>query len=265
MTHNAYASPPPSSPDTGRGLLAVRGVSKDYTSLHGETVHALDDVNLTVDEGEIIAIIGPSGCGKSTLLRMLAGLDDDYDGEIVWERPPRPGRDIGFVFQEPALLPWRTVERNVRLGIEVQKERLDRADERVATLLELVGLSGFAKSFPKELSGGMRQRVAIVRALAYDPRILLMDEPFGALDAITRDRLHDDILRIWEETRKTIVFVTHSVEEAAYLADRVVVMSPRPGRLQAVHDVPLDRNRSAATRELPEFARFVGMLRGELR
>ncbi|WP_418153233.1 ABC transporter ATP-binding protein [Actinoalloteichus caeruleus] len=266
MTHHTHedTAPPPAAATDHRRLLEIRGVSKEYVSVKGASVRALDDVNLDIGDGEIIAIIGPSGCGKSTLLRMVAGLDTDYEGTIEWTRAPRPGRDIGFVFQEPALLPWRTVARNVSLGIEVQKDRSDLPTDRVDQLLELVGLRDFAKSYPKELSGGMRQRVAIVRALAYDPRILLMDEPFGALDAITRDKLHDDILRIWAATRKTIVFVTHSVEEAAYLADRVVVMSPRPGRLRSVHQVPLDRNRDAATRQLPVFAEFAGMLRGEL-
>ncbi|QUF03745.1 ABC transporter ATP-binding protein [Actinosynnema pretiosum subsp. pretiosum] len=257
------AQPGVPAPAPPRPLLSIRGVDKRYRTAKGATVQALEGIDLDIAEGEIVAVIGPSGCGKSTLLRMVAGLDDDYTGAVEWRRPPRPGKDIGFVFQEPALLPWRSVAGNVGLGLEGRKD-LEGAEQRVAELLDLVGLGDFAKSYPKELSGGMRQRTAIVRALAYDPQILLMDEPFGALDAITRDRLHDDILRIWERTRKTIVFVTHSVEEAAYLADRVVVMSARPGRIRAVHRVPLHRHRTPATRELPEFGRFAGMLRGEL-
>lgn len=185
-------------------------------------------------------------------------------GEITWATPPKPGRDIGFVFQEHALLPWRTVQRNVALGLEGKGADKASVTARVAELLAMVGLQDFANSYPSELSGGMRQRVAIVRALAYNPQILLMDEPFGALDAITRDRLQDDLLRIWEQTKKTIVLVTHSVEEAAYLADRVVVMSARPGRIRAIHDVPLPRERDQSTRELPEFAHFSNMLRGQL-
>ncbi|KRV49346.1 sulfonate ABC transporter ATP-binding protein [Wenjunlia vitaminophila] len=245
-------------------LVSARGVSKTYTAANRQPVLALSDVDLDVAQGEIVALIGPSGCGKSTLLRMIAGLDNDYDGELSWTRAPRPGKDIGFVFQEPALLPWRTVERNVSMGLEAQRDRSAEGKARVRNLLELVGLTEFARSFPKELSGGMRQRAAIARALAYDPQILLMDEPFGALDAITRDRLHDDLLRIWEQTHKTIVLVTHSVEEATYLADRVAVMSARPGRIKAVHQVPLDRDRTPEARRLPQFAEFSGMLRQEL-
>ncbi|MFI6481440.1 ABC transporter ATP-binding protein [Nonomuraea sp. NPDC050663] len=247
-----------------RELLSVREVGKTYTGAKGQQVTALADVDLDVAEGEVVALIGPSGCGKSTLLRMIAGLDGDFDGELMWTKPPRPGKDIGFVFQEPALLPWRSVERNVSLGLEALRDNSPEARRRVSDLLDLVGLADFAQSFPKELSGGMRQRAAIARALAYDPRILLMDEPFGALDAITRDRLHDDLLRIWEATRKTIILVTHSVEEATYLADRVAVMSARPGRIKAVHRVPLDRDRDPSTRRLPQFAEFAGMLRQEL-
>ncbi|MER8002289.1 ABC transporter ATP-binding protein [Streptomyces sp. NPDC095613] len=245
-------------------FLSVRGISKTYTAANGSKVVALDDVDLDVAEGEIVALIGPSGCGKSTLLRMVAGLDTDFGGELAWTAEPRPGKDIGFVFQEPALLPWRTVRRNVSLGLEAQGDKSPKGRERVGELLDLVGLTDFAGSFPKELSGGMRQRAAIARALAYDPRILLMDEPFGALDAITRDRLHDDLLRIWATTRKTIILVTHSVEEATYLADKVAVMTARPGRIKAVHEVPLDRDRTPRTRQLPRFAEFAGMLRQEL-
>lgn len=246
-------------------LLSVTEVTKVYNSARRQTVTALDDVSLEIGDGEVIALIGPSGCGKSTLLRLIAGLDTEFSGDIAWSTPPRPGKDIGFVFQEHALLPWRTVQRNVSLGLEGHG-KLDKAatTQRVMDLLTMVGLQDFADSYPSELSGGMRQRVAIVRALAYEPRILLMDEPFGALDAITRDRLQDDLLRIWEQTKKTIVLVTHSVEEAAYLADRVVVMSPRPGRIRAIHDVPLPRERDQSTRELPEFSHFANMLRGQL-
>lgn len=245
-------------------FLSARGIRKTYTAANKSSVVALEDVDLEVEEGQIVGLIGPSGCGKSTLLRMIAGLDTDFTGSLDWSTKPRPGKDIGFVFQEPALLPWRTVERNVALGLEAQRDKSRKARERVRELLDLVGLADFAGSFPKELSGGMRQRAAIARALAYDPRILLMDEPFGALDAITRDRLHDDLLRIWERTHKTIILVTHSVEEATYLADKVAVMSPRPGRIKAVHEVPLDRDRTPRTRQLPQFAEFAGMLRQEL-
>ncbi|MDQ1205275.1 ABC transporter ATP-binding protein [Microbacterium sp. SORGH_AS_0862] len=245
-------------------LLDIDHVTKTYRRRGNPDVMALSDVSLSIGDQEIVALIGPSGCGKSTLLRMIAGLDDDYVGSLKWSVPPRPGKDIGFVFQEATLLPWRSVSRNVALGLESQ--RMDKAarSARVEELLEMVGLRDFAQSYPSQLSGGMKQRVGILRALAYDPRVLLMDEPFGALDAITRDKLQDDLLAIWERTHKTIVLVTHSVEEAAYLADRVVVMSPRPGRIKSIHDVPFSRERSSETRQLPEFAHFTGMLREEL-
>jgi NitT/TauT family transport system ATP-binding protein len=246
-------------------FLSVSDVTKVYRAAQGQTVTALDNVSLDIDDGQIIALIGPSGCGKSTLLRMIAGLDNDYDGMLAWASPPRPGHDIGFVFQEPALLPWRTVQRNVGLGLEGKNSSNDQINERVTELLHMVGLQDFSNSYPSELSGGMRQRVAIVRALAYNPQILLMDEPFGALDAITRDKLQDDLLNIWEHTHKTIVLVTHSVEEAAYLADRVVVLSARPGRIRAIHQVPFSRElRKESLRKVPEFAEFTGMLREQL-
>lgn len=264
MTEVTMDAASPSKPLPTQPFLGIAEVSKTYVGARRQQVKALDGINLDVQEGEIVALIGPSGCGKSTLLRIVAGLDRDYVGAINWQRPPRRGRDIGFVFQDPALLPWRNVARNVSLGLEVQRAERKVIDTKVAELLELVGLSEFAKAFPRELSGGMRQRAAIARALAYDPTILLMDEPLGALDAITRDKLQDDILRIWETTRKTIVFVTHGVEEATYLADRVVVMTPRPGRIRGIHTVPLPRKRDASARMLPAFAEFVGHLREEL-
>ena len=242
----------------------MRDFGKIYRAADGKEVKALEGVDLTIEDGEIVALIGPSGCGKSTLLRAVAGLDNDYSGELDWVVPPQRGRDIGFVFQEPALLPWRTVERNVTLGLEGKGIKKEEIADRVTSLLAMVALGDFRKSYPAELSGGMKQRVGIMRALAYDPRVLLMDEPFGALDAITRDKLQDNLLDIWEQTRKTILLVTHSVEEAAYLADRVVVFSPRPGRIKAIHKVPLPRDRDTSIRNIPEFAAFTGMLRGEL-
>jgi NitT/TauT family transport system ATP-binding protein len=245
-------------------LLSVIGVSKVYLDTRGRRVPALEDANFEINAGEIIAIIGPSGCGKSTLLRILAGLDQNYSGKVSWETPPKSGKDIGFVFQTPSLLPWRNVFRNVAIGLENKSHTKNSIKERVDHLLNLVNLTEFKDSFPNELSGGMQQRVAIARALAYEPKVLLMDEPFGALDAITRDKLQDELLSIWEKTAKTIVLVTHSVEEATYLADKVIVMSNRPGKIKSIHKVPLLRNRSAHTRELPEFAKFTGLLRSEL-
>ncbi len=245
-------------------LLSVNNVSKVYHDARGRNVVALEEANFQINEGEILAIIGPSGCGKSTLLRILAGLDQNYSGEVNWVIPPESGKDIGFVFQTPSLLPWRSVKRNVGVGLEKRSYSKSYIQQRVDELLSLMRLSDFGDSYPRELSGGMQQRVAIARALAYEPKILLMDEPFGALDAITRDRLHDELLRIWEKTSKTIVLVTHSVEEATYLSDRVVVMSDRPGKIKSIHKVPLSRVRTAQTRELPEFAKFAGLLRSEL-
>lgn len=248
----------------GETLISLRGVGKEYRRSGMEPVVALKGVDLDIARGEIIALVGASGCGKSTLLRIVAGLDKDYTGSLTWTQEPKPGRDIGFVFQEPVLLPWRTVRKNAQFGLEVQRTEKAEMNSRVDYLLELVGLEGFEKSYPKELSGGMRQRLSIVRALAYDPQILLMDEPFGALDHITRERLQDDLLRIWSETHKTIVFVTHSVDEAAYLADRVVVMTPRPGVVREIHDVPLPRPRNESTKVDLRFAKFQAQLRREL-
>lgn len=245
-------------------LVRLSSITKDYQSERGKVVRALDEVSLDVAQGEIVAIIGASGCGKSTLLRIVAGLESITSGKLDWTRAPKPGKDIGYVFQEPVLLPWRSVLRNASLGPETLKMPRSEYEPRVRELLGLVGLDEFAEALPRELSGGMRQRAAIVRALAHDPMILLMDEPFGALDQITREKLHDDLLAIWSATHKTIVFVTHSVEEAAYLADRVVVMSPRPGRVRAIHNVPLPRPRGAHTKLDPRFAEFQAKLREEL-
>ncbi|MFG3417535.1 ABC transporter ATP-binding protein [Micromonospora sp. NPDC048063] len=253
------------SPQAAQGtLLRLSQITKEYRSDRGKVVRALHEVSLDVRQGEILAIIGASGCGKSTLLRIMAGLDTITSGQTEWSRRPTPGRDIGYVFQEPVLLPWRSVLRNACIAPETLKEPRQRYEPRVRELLSLVGLTDFADALPRELSGGMRQRTSIVRALAHDPMLLLMDEPFGALDQITREKLHDDLLNIWTATGKTIVFVTHSVDEATYLADRVVVLSPRPGRVRAIHDVPLPRPRDARTKLDPRFAEFQAMLRGEL-
>lgn len=245
-------------------LLSAIKVSKVYQDTRGRSIPAVEDANFEINVGEIVAIIGPSGCGKSTLLRIIAGLDQNFSGEIFWANPPENGKDIGFVFQTPALLPWRNVFRNIAIGLENKSQTKNLINERVNHLLTLVNLIEFKDSYPNELSGGMQQRVAIARALAYEPKVLLMDEPFGALDAITRDKLQDELLNIWEKTAKTIILVTHSVEEATYLSDKVIVMSNRPGKIKSIHKVPLSRNRSAYTRELPEFAKFTGLLRSEL-
>jgi NitT/TauT family transport system ATP-binding protein len=209
-------------------------------------VHALDDVSLDIHDNELITLVGRSGCGKSTLLRIVAGLLAPTSGRVVVDGLPvtKPRRDVAFVFQRPALLPWRSVFDNVMLPVELH--RLDRRVHvrRAHELLELVGLDGFARRSPWELSGGMQQRVALCRALVADPSILLMDEPFAALDALTREELSLELQRIWGENRKTILFVTHSIDEAVLLGDRVVVMSPRPGRIDEIVPVDLPRPRS---------------------
>ena len=222
-------------------------------------VEALRDIDLTVGRGELVAIVGPSGCGKSTLLRIIAGLRSPSRGQVLVDGHPvvRPIPSVGMVFQAPVLLKWRTIQDNVLLPAELS--RLDPRDyrDRAAQLLRLVGLAEFAQKLPRELSGGMQQRASLCRALLLDPPLLLMDEPFGALDAMTRDEMNLELLRVWGqgsgEERKTIVFVTHSIPEAVFLADRVIVMTSRPGRLGRVFDVPLPRPRTAASRARPDF------------
>jgi NitT/TauT family transport system ATP-binding protein len=227
--------------------IRIDGVSQHFAAgRRRETVAALEEITLDVAENEFVTLVGRSGCGKSTLLRIVAGLLRPTCGSVAVDgvQVTGPRRDIGFVFQQPALLPWRNVFDNVLLPVEIQ--RLDRRQyaRRAHDLLELVGLESFAKRSPWELSGGMQQRVALCRALVADPAILLMDEPFAALDALTREDLSLELQRIWDEYRKTIVFVTHSIEEAVLLADRVVVMTPRPGRIARVLTVDLPRPRS---------------------
>jgi NitT/TauT family transport system ATP-binding protein len=209
---------------------------------------ALEDFSLSIGEGELVSIVGPSGCGKSTLLDILAGLAQPQSGQIHIDgkRVGGPALDRGFIMQGYALLPWRTVARNVAYGLEVKRVPRRRRAGICQKYIDLVGLSGFEDRYPNELSGGMRQRVAIARSLAYDPEVLLMDEPFAAVDAQTRETLQDELLRIWEKTGKTIVFVTHSIEEAVLLADRVVVMTSRPGRIKQVLKIDLPRPRTAA-------------------
>ncbi len=230
----------------GRSKISVRGLSKVFNPLKGNPVVALENVNFDVEEGEFIAIVGPSGCGKSTLLYMIAGFIQPTKGEIIVDgrRINSPGPDRGIVFQEYALFPWLTVEGNIKYGLEEKGLDQDEIDEKVSKYIRLMGLEGFEHKYPKELSGGMKQRVAIARTLAYEPEILLMDEPFGALDAQTRELLQEELLRIWEETRKTVLFVTHSVDEAVYLSQRVIIMTCRPGRVKNTVNVRLDKTLS---------------------
>lgn len=227
-------------------MIELAFIAKTFRSRHGEFVPAIDDVSLEVKEKEFVSIVGPSGCGKSTLLKLVAGLVTPTRGVVriggVEVREPFP--DVGFVFQSAVLLPWRTVLDNVLFSIEMLGLAREQYRERALALIELAGLTGFERKFPRELSGGMQQRVAICRALVHEPSLLLMDEPFGALDAMTREEMSFELLRIWEERRKTILFVTHSIPEAILLSDRVVVMTARPGRLARVLDVPLPRPRT---------------------
>jgi len=231
-------------------------------------VEALRDVGFTVGEGQFVSIIGPSGCGKSTLLKSVADLLPPSSGRVtVFDgdaHTARAGRSFGFVFQTPLLFPWRTSLDNVALMLEVQGFGRAERRERARRYLDLVGLSGFEAYRPGELSGGMQQRVSIARALSFDPRILLMDEPFGSLDAITRDRMGVELLRIWERTRKTVLLVTHSIQEAVLLSDTVISFTPRPGRVRAVHSIDLPRPRTQETRLSPGFIEYSRILLKEL-
>jgi NitT/TauT family transport system ATP-binding protein len=225
-------------------VVEVRSVSKVYASERGP-VNALQKFSMTVEEGDFVAIVGPSGCGKTTLLWGLTGLHPFTGGEALMLGTPmqRPRKDIGIIFQQANLLPWRTLLQNILFPLEIMRENLANYRERVKELIASVQLDGFENHFPRELSGGMQQRASIARALSFDPKILLMDEPFGALDAYTRDEMDTLILGIWKQTRKTIAFVTHRIEEAVYLANTVYVMTPRPGTNSAVFQIDLPRPR----------------------
>lgn len=236
-------------------IIQVENLSKQYATHSGKPLLAVNHVNLAVAEKGFVCIVGPSGCGKSTILRIIAGLEDAstgavrYRGEVV----TNPGKEVGMVFQEYSLFPWLSVLDNIAAGLSFAGVSKIKRLEKAREYLEIVHMAEFGQAFPHELSGGMRQRVAIARALANDPDVLLMDEPFGALDAHTRIILQRELLRIWELTRKTILFVTHSVDEAVYLADKIIVMSHHPGRIQDVFEVNLERPRSRA---MPMFGKL---------
>ena len=237
-------------------LLSIRELKKIYTTRDGE-LEALGSVSFDVFPGEFVTIVGPSGCGKTTLLKIVAGLLEKSGGHIDVDREQfDPAREVGFVFQKALLLHWRRILDNVLLPVEILK--MDRAEQRknAEDLLDLVGLKGFERSYPKELSGGMQQRVSIARALIHNPKLLLMDEPFGALDALTRERMNLELLRIWQEARKTVLFVTHGINEAVFLSDRVIVLSARPSRMIKALDIELPRPRTLEVRTSPEFGRY---------
>jgi NitT/TauT family transport system ATP-binding protein len=235
--------------------IALRAVSKTFRQ-NGRTTAALETVSLDIRRGEFVAVVGPSGCGKSTLMRLVAGLIDSTEGavEVFGRTVCGPVTELGIVFQNPILLDWRNVLGNVMFQAEIRGIAGPGHRTRALALLEQVGLRDFADRYPHELSGGMRQRAAIARALLHDPPLLLMDEPFGALDALTREQMRIDLETLWLASRKTVLFITHSIDEAVLLADRVVVMSPRPGRIERILEVDLDRPRGLAARRAPRFA-----------
>lgn len=245
-------------PTAERPFVSVEQVSKQFPGRAG-TVLALDKVSLDIREGEFVSVIGPSGCGKSTLMMMLAGLVPTSTGTIRIEGQAisGPARNLGIVFQQDALLEWRSAIDNVVLQAEIRGLDLKQARIEAMRLLKMVGLEAFADAYPHELSGGMRQRVSICRALLHQPSLLVMDEPFGALDALTRDQLQIDLMRLCAERKVTVMFITHSIVEAVFLSDRIVVMSPRPGRIESVIPVELPRPRRLAMRETPEFLGYM--------
>ena len=246
-----------------RTMIHIGNLEKRFKSRSGEIVNALTNVNLDIRAGEFISVVGPSGCGKTTLLRILAGLESMTSGvaQCDGEQIERPRHDVGVVFQQATLLPWNTVLANVLLPAHLNGDTSEAAIKRAEGLLSFMGLQEFAKKYPFELSGGMQQRVAICRALMRQPSILLMDEPFGALDAMTRENMNLELMRVWSEERKTVVFITHSIPEAVLLGDRVVVMSPRPGRITEVIDVDIDRPRNLHTMSTPRFGELCDRIR----
>ncbi|QMU58153.1 MAG: ATP-binding cassette domain-containing protein [Boseongicola sp.] len=249
-------------------VIAAKNLSLTFQTGDGP-VHALKDVDLEISKGEFVSFIGPSGCGKTTLLRAIAALEHPTGGDLsvngMSPDEARQARAYGYVFQAAGLYPWRTIEGNIRLPLEIMGFSKTEMNERIVRVLELVELSGFGKKYPWQLSGGMQQRASIARALAFDADILLMDEPFGALDEIVRDRLNEELLSLWMRTEKTIGFVTHSIPEAVYLSTKIVVMSPRPGRITDVIESPLPRERTLDIRDTPEFIEIAHRVRDGLR
>ncbi|MEM4154425.1 MAG: ABC transporter ATP-binding protein [Candidatus Caldarchaeum sp.] len=247
-------------------MISVRNVTKVFKTLTGADVVALKDVSFDVEEGEFIAIVGPSGCGKSTLLRIVAGLVPSSGGEILIEgrRVDGPAKGVGMVFQTPVLMPWKKVVENIVFPLQIMGKNSEVNDSNLSRLMRLLGLEGFENAYPFELSGGMQSRVSIGRALITSPKILLMDEPFGALDALTREKMGLELLNIWREYRNTVLFVTHDVAEAVFLADRVVVMSARPGRIKNIVRIELERPRDLAIKSSQHFAEYTLNVRRDL-
>lgn len=249
-------------------VIDVQNLSLTFTTSDGD-VHALSEIDLAINQGEFVSFIGPSGCGKTTLLRVIADLEQATAGHIsVNGRTPqeaRMSRAYGYVFQAASLYPWRTIAKNVALPLEIMGLKGKEIQERVERNLDLVNLVGFERKYPWQLSGGMQQRASIARALAVEPDLLLMDEPFGALDEIVRDHLNEQLHKLWAKTRKTVVFVTHSIPEAVYLSNRIVVMSPRPGRIYDIIESDLPRERDLSVRETPEFLALAHRVREGLR
>jgi NitT/TauT family transport system ATP-binding protein len=238
-------------------FITIRNLRKDYPTREG-SICALQDVTFDVFRGEFITLVGPSGCGKTTLLKIISGLLTKSGGDMIFSSAGDfdPKRDVGMVFQRPVLLKWRSIVDNVLLPVEILRLNRQSYVDKAMSLLSLVGLKGFEKRYPNELSGGMQQRASISRALIHDPQLLLMDEPFGALDALTREKMNLEILRIWQETQKTVLFVTHGIQEAVFLADRVIVLSARPARMVAAIDINLPRPRTMEVKAEKEFGQL---------
>jgi NitT/TauT family transport system ATP-binding protein len=266
MTETMQSGAAPAA--TGAPVIAAEGLNLTFQTADGP-VHALSDVSLTISRGEFVSFIGPSGCGKTTFLRCVAALERPTGGTLsvngMTPDAARRARAYGYVFQAAGLYPWRTIGRNVALPLEIMGFSKEEQAARVARVLEMVELTGFEKKFPWQLSGGMQQRASIARALSFDADLLLMDEPFGALDEIVRDRLNEELLSLWARTGKTVGFVTHSIPEAVYLSTKIVVMSPRPGRITDVIDSPLPKERPLDIRDTPEFLALAHRVREGLR